>query len=180
MTAKSRGCVPQKRGYKSLVRGRVIVSSWETMPFIMNCTDAQSCANGDTFNTPHTESVHQIDYAYSSTQQTSESELGFISAFGKIWPIATADNNMTMHGFRRFKTSHLVNLRLLEDELEKLDRDVYQAGMKLGAPISKIDRLGLGQSERDRDAKTASEVMNRETVMRLRGLVQEYGKSLPQ
>lgn len=145
----------------------------------MNCTDAQSSANGDTFNIPHTESGEQIDDACPSTQATSERELGILAAFVKVWRIATADKNMTMHGFRRFKTSHLVNLRLLEHELEQLDREVFQAGMKLDAPISKIDRLGLGKSQRDRDAKAASEVINRNTVMRLRRLVQEYGKSMP-
>lgn len=145
----------------------------------MNRTDAQSSANGDAFHNPHTELGEQIGDASPRTQTTSEGELGTIAAFVKIWRIATADKNMTMHGFRRFKTSHLVNLRLLEHELEQLDREVFQAGMKLEAPISKIDRLGLGQSRRDRDAKAASEVINRETVMRLRSLVQEYGKSMP-
>lgn len=145
----------------------------------MNCTDAQSSANGESFDILHTESAQQIDGACPGTHTTSEGELGITAAFVKVWRIATADKNMTMHGFRRFKTSHLVNLRLLEHELEKLDREVYQAGMKLEAPISKIDRLGLGQSQRDRDAKAASEVINRETVMRLRRLLQEYGKSLP-
>jgi hypothetical protein len=44
---------------------------------------------------------------------------------------STADNNLTLHGFRRSKTTHLLNLRYLEDEVAQIDHTLYQAGLSL-------------------------------------------------
>jgi hypothetical protein len=45
--------------------------------------------------------------------------------FCKLWPRITSDDNLTLHGFRRFKTTHLLNLRFLEEEIAELDHVVY-------------------------------------------------------
>lgn len=85
----------------------------------------------------------------------------------RLWP---PDNNIS-----EIKTSHLLNLRFLEHETELLDRDIYQAGLKLGFPTSSTDRLGLERSVKDENAKNASEVITSDSVVRLRKLIQEYG-----
>ncbi|KAH8691088.1 hypothetical protein GQ44DRAFT_754052 [Phaeosphaeriaceae sp. PMI808] len=69
--------------------------------------------------------------------------------FRKYWEISTDDNNLTLHGFRRFKTTHLLNLRFLESEVAELDHTIYQAGLSLGLAPSPTDRLGLKHSNRD-------------------------------
>jgi len=38
---------------------------------------------------------------------------------------STADNNLTLHGFRRFKTTYLLNLRFLEEEIAQMDYTLY-------------------------------------------------------
>jgi hypothetical protein len=52
---------------------------------------------------------------------------------------STADNNLTLHGFRRFKTTHLLNLRYLEDEVAQMDHTLYQAGLSLNLSPSSAD-----------------------------------------
>ena len=37
----------------------------------------------------------------------------------KIWSNVTDDNALTLYGFRRFRTTHLLNPRLLETEIDK-------------------------------------------------------------
>ena len=34
--------------------------------------------------------------------------------FQKLWPDVTSDNRLSLFGFRRYRTTHLFNLRLLE------------------------------------------------------------------
>ena len=40
--------------------------------------------------------------------------------FSKLSPRVTNDNNVTLHGFRRFKNTNLLNLRFLEEEIAEL------------------------------------------------------------
>ena len=96
--------------------------------------------------------------------------------FRKLWVKVTDDNGLTLHGFRRFKTSHLLNLRFLEEEIAKLDRQVYQAGLKLGIDESTAHKLGLQHAKRDADALHADQVMDQRLVLRLRELIKQYGK----
>jgi hypothetical protein len=56
----------------------------------------------------------------SSTMQHPE-RTDLLREFAKYWRTATDDHNETLHGFRRFKTTQLLNLRFLEDEIEELD-----------------------------------------------------------
>ena len=98
--------------------------------------------------------------------------------FRQLWVKVTDDNGLTLHGFRRFKTSHLLNLRFLEEEIAKLDRQVYQAGLKLELKKSTtVDKLGLQHAKRDANALRADEVMDQSLVLKLRELLKQYGES---
>jgi hypothetical protein len=70
-----------------------------------------------------------------------QNERDIIKEFRKCWTISTADDNLTLHGFLRFKTTHLLNLRFLENEITHMDHTLYQAGLGLGLETSSTDRL---------------------------------------
>jgi hypothetical protein len=95
-------------------------------------------------------------------------------AFRKCWVASTADNNLTLHGFRRFKTTQLLNLRFLEDEIANMDRAIYQAGLNLGLSISSTDRLGLKHGMRDAHSPGLTNVITQEFILKLRELVRQY------
>lgn len=95
--------------------------------------------------------------------------------FRKHWQIATDDNNLTLHGFRRFKTAHLLSLRFLEDEIAELDHTIYQAGLTLNIDHSPCDRLGLKYVRRDENVPAIEATVTRELVLKLRGLLKQYG-----
>ena len=93
----------------------------------------------------------------------------------KVWSQATDDNEFMLFGFRRFRTAHLLNLRFLEEEIEKLDHQIFQAGMRLGYTPSATDRLGLRHVKRDVSAQGADKTINQELVLKLRDLLKKYG-----
>lgn len=95
--------------------------------------------------------------------------------FRSLWPRVTSDSNITLHGFRRFKTTHLVNLRFLEEEIAELDRTIYQAGLRLGHAPSARDRLGLKHGKIDPNAPNPKDAITREMVLQLRSLIKQYG-----
>jgi len=97
-----------------------------------------------------------------------------VNAFHKCWVASTADNNLTLHGFRRFKTTQLLNLRFLENEIADMDHTVYQAGLSLGLSPSPGDRLGLQHSKRDADVPKVNDVITQESISKLRNLIKEY------
>ncbi|KAI1322077.1 hypothetical protein F5Y16DRAFT_413490 [Xylariaceae sp. FL0255] len=88
------------------------------------------------------------------------------------------NNNLTLHGFRRFKTTHLLNLRFLEDEIAELDHIIYQAGLTLDRDPSSPDRLGLQHSIKDKAVPPIGESIIQETILRLRGLLKKYNDAL--
>ena len=90
------------------------------------------------------------------------------------WQSSTADNNLTLHGFRRFKTTHLLNLRFLESEIADLDHGIYQVGLSLGLSLSHEDRLGLRQSKVDKNPP-GLETINQALILKLRDLLRQYG-----
>lgn len=96
--------------------------------------------------------------------------------FRKHWQSSTDDNNLTLHGFRRFKTTHLLNLRYLEDEIAELDHTIYQAGLSLGLSPSPSDRLGLKHSRRDANVPNTNDTINRSFILKLRELLKQYGR----
>lgn len=71
--------------------------------------------------------------------------------FPTLWRTSTADDNITLYGFRRFKTPHLLNLRFLESEVAELDHKIFQVRLSLGGQPSPADRLGLGLGHSKRD-----------------------------
>lgn len=97
-----------------------------------------------------------------------------VDAFRKCWVASTADSNLTLHGFRRFKTTQLLNLRYLENEIAEMDHTVYQAGLGLGLDPSPDDRLGLGHSKRDANVPKVNDVITKEFILKLRHLIKEY------
>ena len=110
------------------------------------------------------------------TETTRETEdLEPAQHFSKIWHNATEDNPLSLYGFQRFKTSHLLNLRFLELEIGKVDRQIFQAGLTLEATPHPNDKLGLRDGKRDENAPAVEDVINRELVLKLRDLVRQYG-----
>lgn len=96
--------------------------------------------------------------------------------FTKLWPIATDDNPLTLFGFRRFRTTHLLNLRFLEEEIAGLDRKFYQAGLQLDVKIVGNDKLGVGCARRDKNALKADDFLDEGLVLKLRDLLKQYGE----
>ena len=96
--------------------------------------------------------------------------------FEKVWASSTEDNNLTLYGFRRFKTTHLLNLRLLEEEIDRIDHQIYQAGLKLGMDPAPADRLGLKHCKKDEHALRPEDVMDEQVILKLRDLLRQYGK----
>ena len=102
----------------------------------------------------------------------------YSETFSKVWREITSDNHLTLFGFRRYRTIHLLNLRFLEAEIDKIDHDLYQAGLQLEQPLGRdhrLDRLGLKQAKRDCQRTKIEEVVNEDVILRLRGLIKEYG-----
>lgn len=97
------------------------------------------------------------------------------TTFHKAWVASTADNNLTLHGFRRFKTTHLLNLRLLENEIAEMDQVVYQAGLSLNISPSPVDRLGLNYCRRNAKIPKAGDAITNEFIQKLRDLLKQYG-----
>ena len=68
----------------------------------------------------------QLDFPephQSLDQQPKDLETAKI--FRNTWHTVTDDNYFTLFGFRRFRTSHLLNLRLLENEIDGLGHQIY-------------------------------------------------------
>ena len=99
------------------------------------------------------------------------------ATFKKLWKHSTEDNNLTLYGFRRFKTSHLLNLRYLEEEISRVDHDIYQAGLRSGCVPGERDRLGLRYSKMDPSSQRNNEIFDTELILKLRSLLKDYGKS---
>ena len=98
--------------------------------------------------------------------------------FRSLWSNITDDNALTLYGFRRFRTTHLLNLRLLEIEIDKIDHIIYQAGLSLGLPSTSADKLGLKHSKRDVSAPNPEEILDPGLVSKLRQLLKDYGMLL--
>ncbi|KAF8850984.1 hypothetical protein BDZ45DRAFT_768000 [Acephala macrosclerotiorum] len=79
---------------------------------------------------------------------------------------------------RRFKTTHLLNLRLLEEEIDRIDHQIYQAGLNLGLDPSPADRLGLRHCQKDEHAPRPEEVLDEKLILKLRDLLRQYDDGL--
>jgi hypothetical protein len=65
-----------------------------------------------------------------ASPETAGRPAGLARDFGRIWQVSTANSNITLYSFRRFKTTHLLNLRFLEAELSELDHKLYYHGRR--------------------------------------------------
>lgn len=98
--------------------------------------------------------------------------------FRKIWPAVTDPNPLVLFGFRRFRTSHLLNLRILEEDILKIDHEVFQAGLHLGEPTRKGGRLALDRAEKDVVPEGEQvPLVDRKKLDQLRILLRQYGTS---
>lgn len=95
--------------------------------------------------------------------------------FHKVWETATSDNDLTLYGFRRLKTTHMLNLRYLEEELAEIDHTLYQAGLIIGIDHSLRNRLGLEYCQKDAAVPSVENVITDDLVRKARDLVREYG-----
>ena len=118
-------------------------------------------------------------------QQSESEEHGHVeptyykALFQKLWPDITSDNRLSLFGFRRYRTTHLFNLRLLEADINEIDHELYQTGLQLDSTFDgqhTLDRLGLKQAKRDMDRRDVEHVVDRALIMRLRSLIKEYGE----
>ncbi|KAH0533250.1 hypothetical protein TsFJ059_001839 [Trichoderma semiorbis] len=98
--------------------------------------------------------------------------------FPNHWQASTADSNLTLHGFRRFKTTHLLNLRYLEAEVAEIDHLIYQLGLSLNVEPSTTDRLGLKHCKRDEILPSTDEAVSKELIQRLRQSLKQYDEAL--
>lgn len=85
------------------------------------------------------------------------------------WQNSTSDDPLTLFAFRRFRTSQLLNLRFLEDEIATLDGQIFQAGLKMGVPIGGKDKLGLKEARLDPNALD-SRISSRRATFRGSGI----------
>lgn len=56
-----------------------------------------------------------------------------------------------------------------------LDNVIYEAGLSLDLSPSSEDRLALRYRKRDKNAPLIEETITRETILKLRSLIKEYG-----
>ena len=134
-------------------------------------TQQASCSRSESCKDIQKDSANQCppikDFLDVSTEELRAS-------FHDIWSDATSDHQLTLFGFRRYRTIQLVNLRYLELEVEKISHLIFQAGLQLDQAPSQLDLLGLRYVKKKPGAPTAVEVINNDTILRLRKLIKEY------
>jgi hypothetical protein len=109
-----------------------------------------------------------------STQHVDD----ILERFRRFWPTATDDNRLTLFGFRRFRTVHLLNLRFLEDELTDINRKLCIAAEVLDIPLPPKNKLGLRHGT-PRDPSEWNAALDREFFGNMRRVVKEYGAWQP-
>lgn len=115
------------------------------------------------------------DDAGSEKEATDQGLSRYVDLFPRVWRKSTMDNNLSLHGFRRFKTSHLLNIRFLEEEIAEIDHEIYQAGLSLELEPTPADRLGLKTSKRDANVPKIEDTINSSLILRLRSVLKDYG-----
>ncbi|TGO57574.1 hypothetical protein BCON_0064g00440 [Botryotinia convoluta] len=98
--------------------------------------------------------------------------------FRTHWSTSTDDNELSLFSFRRFRSSHLINLRFLEEEIAKLDREIFQAGLQIGIDAERKDLLGLRLARKDSNVPPIEETITQEKVWKLRRLLREYDEAI--
>ena len=117
---------------------------------------------------------HDIEHADSDSNYSNY----YLEAFNKIWRASTSDNRLTLFELRRYRTTHLLNLRFLETKINEIDHNLNQAGLHQSQPPDRehtLDRLGLKHCKKNSKAVKIKDVVNRNLIIRLRQLIKEYG-----
>lgn len=96
--------------------------------------------------------------------------------FRSHWRTATDDNELSLFSFRRYRTSHLINLRFLENEVERVTHEIYQAGLQVEIKEECKKKLGLQYATRNPNTQPIEEVITRPKILELRALMKEYGE----
>ncbi|KAH7311143.1 hypothetical protein BKA65DRAFT_413641 [Rhexocercosporidium sp. MPI-PUGE-AT-0058] len=117
---------------------------------------------------------HHASVGKTSDVQSS----GNRNLFEKVWTSSTEDNNLALYGFRRFKTTQLLNLRLLEEEIGRIDYQIYQSGLRLNIDPTPADRLGLKTCRKDEDAQHPDDILDEQLILKLRDLLRQYDDGL--
>lgn len=117
----------------------------------------------------------QLTISRKPETETRSPNLQLAFEFPIHWSSCTDDNNLSLFSFRRFRSTHLINLRFLEEEISKVDREIYQAGLQLEIDPEKIDKLGLRSATRDHDAPSIEETITPDNILKLRHLLKDYG-----
>ena len=112
------------------------------------------------------------------TAQKEDDRSDIETLFSRLWPIATHDRNLALYGFRRYKTIHLLNLRFLENEIEKIDRKIYQGGLSIRLPHTTTDRLGLRHNGKDSGSSHPLTAITKALVLQMRELLKQYGTTV--
>ena len=94
--------------------------------------------------------------------------------FETIWKRSTGESNLSLHGFRRFKTSQLLNLRFLVDPVAQLYHLIYQAGLDLQLNPAPLDRLGLRHAKRVIATLETRRKVTPDLILKLRELLKQY------
>ena len=145
----------------------------------MTSADLRTKKRDDTEKTPRKVLHHHFEIK--EQLQPQAKECSEYLNFRQIWEHSIEDNNLTLYGFQRFKTSHILNLRYLEKEIAQLDREIYQIGLKCMATRENDrprDRLALRFSKRDDDFYEKEDYISSEKILRLRSLLKDYGMLL--
>lgn len=96
--------------------------------------------------------------------------------FRSHWRTATNDSELSLFCFRRFRTAHLLNLRFLENEITRVDHEIYQAGLQVEIDPESEDKLWLRNATKDANVLPIEDIITRTRLQELRALLKEYGK----
>ena len=121
--------------------------------------------------------AHDINISTETPLDRNNSDGHFGELFGAFWRGVTSDDHQTLFGFRRYRTTHLLNLRFLEAEIEGIDRRLYQAGLHRDQALDRrysVDRLGLKRA--GKDSEKVVTIIDKDLITRLRTLIKEYGQ----
>jgi len=121
----------------------------------------------------HQEVVDKDSICQYIDKDSSKNTFDYLSGFPDHWRSSTSLEKVPLFGFRRFRTSQLLNIRFLEDEISTLDREIYQAGLQL--PIQYVSE-NHEHARRDPNAAGPNKVINETTIHRLRTLLKQYSK----
>ncbi len=133
------------------------------------------------------DSIHSIDSCANSQLDESKEHVNidsnscYVELFSKVWREITSNNHLTLFEFRRYRTTHLLNLRFLKAEIDKIYHDLYQADLQLDQSLDRehiIDRLDLKQAKKDSKRMKIEKVVNKALVMRLRRLIKKYDECI--